>query len=348
MLHHAALSAGYPGRLRAFDAFIHGGVTAFLVLSGFLITRSLLNDEDRLGRVSFQDFYQRQAVRFYVPLLTYLAAASILFGVLVSAVPWSGVAHVLMLHPATASTDLRTAHLYSMVLQLQFCLLWPVVLRFTPRPARLPVVITLAAGATLWGVTGSYWVTELHGARERTDLLFGPLLVGAAFALRRPAEAQGAVWRKRPADALAIALALGAILLTRSPSKVIALMSPRLVEALAPLHGDPHLVMALRWLGGIAAYLSFGLLVYLLAHGRCPVLSRIFSVPPLVWLGRISFSVYLWQNLFFFCARGLPVGRFPWNLAASIACGLVAYLLIELPSLRWRSGLVRREVSSEQ
>jgi peptidoglycan/LPS O-acetylase OafA/YrhL len=61
---------------------------------------------------------------------------------------------------------------------------------------------------------------------------------------------------------------------------------------------------------------------------------RFLSTRPLVYLGRISYSVYLWQQIFLTSANTTVLGRFPLNLVASIAAGWLSYRCIELPFIQ--------------
>jgi peptidoglycan/LPS O-acetylase OafA/YrhL len=79
--------------------------------------------------------------------------------------------------------------------------------------------------------------------------------------------------------------------------------------------------------------------VKVLVEGRCPPVQAVASWKPVVWLGRLSYSLYLWQSLF--CSMGLPYfpWRFPWNVAATLVCGCGSYFLVERPMLRLRDRL---------
>ena len=57
---------------------------------------------------------------------------------------------------------------------------------------------------------------------------------------------------------------------------------------------------------------------------------------PLAWLGRISYSLYLWQQPFLAPGHGSLIHRFPINIALSVAVAWGSYLLIERPCLRVR------------
>jgi peptidoglycan/LPS O-acetylase OafA/YrhL len=85
--------------------------------------------------------------------------------------------------------------------------------------------------------------------------------------------------------------------------------------------------------------MAFGCLAFLLHQGRPARLAQVFSSPWIIWLGQISFSVYLWQNVFCFGITGSFADRFGLNLLASIAVGWLAYQFAERPSMQWRSRL---------
>jgi peptidoglycan/LPS O-acetylase OafA/YrhL len=59
---------------------------------------------------------------------------------------------------------------------------------------------------------------------------------------------------------------------------------------------------------------------------------------PLVWLGRLSYSIYLWQELFLLG----HTHHFPWNYAEIILVAAASYYLIEQPALNLRSWLEPR------
>jgi len=78
-------------------------------------------------------------------------------------------------------------------------------------------------------------------------------------------------------------------------------------------------------------------------------LRRVLSKPAMVWLGRISYSLYLWQQLF----MGAPSAylkhwvwaQWPLNIGMAVICGALGYLLIEKPAQRL-SAASRRKVGS--
>jgi peptidoglycan/LPS O-acetylase OafA/YrhL len=78
--------------------------------------------------------------------------------------------------------------------------------------------------------------------------------------------------------------------------------------------------------------------------------SRVLDFPVLQWIGRISYSLYIWQQLFLVPSwEAHPLGRlqlFPLNLLASLVCAIFSYFVIEQPAIRFGRSLIRRKATS--
>src|SRR5215467_14159293 len=70
---HLNATAHFASFRSWFGDLAHLGVTIFFVISGFLITRLLIDDETRLGRVSLRLFYLRRALRIFPAFMAYVA-----------------------------------------------------------------------------------------------------------------------------------------------------------------------------------------------------------------------------------------------------------------------------------
>lgn len=342
MLAHARFSAGYPAWMSPLDPFIRGGVTAFMVLSGYLVTRSLLHAEARTGCLGIPAFLAGQAVRFYVPALGYLAAVLAIWGWR-PGFDWEGALRVLWMAPRTAAGPMSTFHLYSLAAQMQFCLWWPLLLRMMPRHQRFWPATALALAAVVWRWAGTRMAWDAGETHIRTDFVYAGLLVGAWWAV---SAVEGRMdWiarlpRRRVVPVVAVSLVV--LVFTRSPTAFVGMFSTPWRDAVLPWREVAALAFLVRVVNGLQARLALGCLAFLLHNQRPRRLARALAWPGLAWLGRISFSVYLWQNVFCFGLTGTPFDRFPLNLGASVACGAVAYALIEKPSLRWRHRLKQR------
>ncbi len=71
-------------------------------------------------------------------------------------------------------------------------------------------------------------------------------------------------------------------------------------------------------------------------------LSRLLQSRPLQWVGRLSYSLYLWQQLFFHSGYDHRIlQRFPINLALALACAWLSYRFVERPSVRFGRTLLK-------
>jgi len=252
------------------------GVNLFFVLSGFLITTLLIEEHVAHGRVSLRGFYQRRARRLLpalaVTLAGYLVVSSLAGdgaeagrAVLAGGFYTANIVEAFWPHLMAGQP---IGPLWSLSLEEQFYLLWPVALIgvYRLRPGMRTVIVGLAGMiAADWG--WRIWLA-VHGAGE-TRLMTSPdthadaLLTGVllAFILRE---------RRRFDEGLAV-VALFVF-------GTVAFFGP--VEA---INGP--------WVDLGAA----GIIVFAVQDGSW--LSRTLSWSPLVWFGGISYSLYLWHML---------------------------------------------------
>lgn len=158
------------------------GVDLFFVLSGYLITSLLLAERERTGTINLPAFYLRRARRLYPALLFMLAVV----------IPLAGIVYPLRNHwldgllAATYLTDYAplwigsspvVSHTWSLSIEEQFYLLWPLVILLAKRP--LPALVVLYVAGTLWRfMAGAEWVD----AYLRFDTHFTGLVLGAILA----------------------------------------------------------------------------------------------------------------------------------------------------------------------
>ena len=320
------------------------GVDAFFVLSGFLITRLLLR-EAVSGRVGLGHFWARRARRLLPALFLYLAAVIVF--VMVSAeasqmeqmrreilatvfyvANWEQVVSgVSYFAPFAEPSPLR--HTWSLAIEEQFYIVWPLVVAgvavfFRRRRARVSFrhgpdrVVTSVFVVALAGATASaVWAYVLWaGGASESRLYFGTdtrltaVLLGAALA---------AALHRWPLDAIAPR--------TLSLTGVVASVGILLVWAI-------DIPNPQRVAGGVALHAEAVALVAVAAMVEGPV-RRVLSVGPLVWLGRISYGVYLWhllvQNVIDTDVVGNEVLLFTTRVAVTLVVAAASFYLVEQP-----------------
>ncbi|MCM3882886.1 acyltransferase [Frankia sp. R82] len=343
----------------------HLGVDVFFVLSGFLITGQLLAEQDRTGRVSFTRFYLRRAYRLlpaFLLLIAVAATAVLVLGISTAAERSSfrgSLASSLLyvnnyVQVGSQSTGAGwLGHTWSLSLEEQFYLLWPLLLvlacRWGQLARRLPAALLAGAVAVL------VWRDLLiaHGATGRRmyfalDTRADALLVGCALAAwlrvaRAGVDGEGAaglVWRRRVDRVRAALPVVGPV--------ALALLAVGALKV--PADWGPH--PALLSHGGytVVALVAGALVLALELGSTSSWLFRGLAAAPLAWLGRISYGFYLWH--FPVVAHWGPdladaLGRWPAIVLValiSVALASASYYLLELPIQRHRPADARPRV----
>lgn len=324
------------------------GVDLFFVLSGFLITTLLVEEFAANGRISLGAFYMRRALRLLpavVALLAVLWVAVLVLGARFRTTPAimaSTTAYTLG-YVANWALALNLAkgwptaldHLWSLSVEEQFYLAWPLILAglLTRRVSRAGILRVLAigiAGITAWRV----WLS-LHGASfdrlyYATDTRADELLIGCAAAMlfsSAMGESRSREWIAK--NRLALALGGG----------VIFCLGLALLHNTAPSTYRGVLTFAV--LG--AAALCLGV-----AAGPVPGLTRVLQAKPVVWIGRISYGLYLWHFVVFYAVARMPhpLARFDavWGALGAIVCAAASFYLVEQPCLRLKRRFERARV----
>jgi peptidoglycan/LPS O-acetylase OafA/YrhL len=305
------------------------GVDLFLVLSGFLITTLLLREREATGRISLARFYGRRALRL-MPAVLLLLAACAGFVLLFPGSPLSepftrGIATTVeyasnWYAPHADLGYLR--HTWSLSLEEQFYLLWPLLL-----------MVALAVGgrgaalvACIAGIGASIEVRvllELHGGVPWDRLYMGldtradTLLIGCGLALLMDLG----LLARLPRRALVLSGTAGALGLG-------------LVSLLLSNWSDLNTV---GYTG--VAVCSAALLAAVVTHPSA-LLGRLFALRPLVSAGRISYGLYLWHYpMLGVLTVSLPLGSIPRPLLFVVVLGAawaiagLSYTFVERPCL---------------
>ena len=286
------------------------GVDVFFVLSGLLITSILLSEHDRRGANDLPGFYGRRLRRLYPALAALLIVCSPLGSHLSQDGSWNAwwdsvfvsatyIANIAILVDGTQWLG-ALGPLWSLAVEMQFYLLWPPLLvialrRGVARPLLIAVTAAIAVVclSLFWlGPTGRDPGLAVAPTYFQPWTRFGELLAGCVVALalhgrRGPLE-------RRVQVGLEVGAMAGLALIFVAAWKVFWRWG---VTVPVPL----------------VAIGSALVLARLVTSERTP-LSRLLRVPPLPWIGRISYPLYLWQYvvLTFTVREGYSQGRQQW------------------------------------
>ena len=297
------------------------GVQLFFGLSGFLITSKLLEEELRHGQISLASFYVRRSFRILPAAVFFLSVVGLLSvsGLLdISLGRWFSTLFFAANYTA-ADHSWYVGHFWSLAVEEHFYFLWPAAflwLRVGQR--RVALVVFLALAVALWrAVDFKFQLTGASAAAfwGRTDIQADGILWGVWVALLYADP----VWKARLRQLFA------------APASW-----PVLCLVLLVLEGLPEVNWKLSFvLISVKAILMPLLILGTVIHStKLP--GRILESPVFRWLGRLSYSLYLWQQLFLVWAEDRVAGLgllqiFPLNLGAVFVCATVSMLLIETP-----------------
>lgn len=297
--YQAGWVAVYVRRGAHYAAF---GVDVFFVISGFLITLLLLREREKTGSISLRNFYVRRAYRI-------LPAAYVV--TLVVAIVWHNrivlrdvLGSLFYVQNFNAKASWSLGHMWSLAVEEQFYLLWPFLLyRFFRHRYKFVIAAMVIApfSRALCGYLGWHY-----------------------------AEVS---WFPCAMDALATGCLLA--LLTKEKSirwpSLDGLFFPVLIGTLAiPQFSYPHGLQPLVMLSiqnlGIA---------FCIQH--C-IRKRFWALncAPMVWIGVLSYSIYLCQEPFFQDHPAHFFERFPWNIGFILMAAMACHYLVEKPFLRLR------------
>ena len=312
------------------------GVTVFFVISGYLITRLMLEERERTGTISLKHFYLRRFFRIFPPFYAYVAFIALIAALgLVQVGPWDWL-HVLSYTtnytPAGVPRPLQ--HLWSLSMEEQFYLLWPITVWILSARGARRLSLALIAASPLIRVACYFLVPWLRGNEGLTlHTRIDALMYGCAMALLEVNGQLRPVLRRifRPG---VFALCFASLLI------VVPYLDWRLRGAFTLPVG--HTVDA----AAIAVLVAFA--VY---HPASRV-GRFLNTPAMIHVGVISYSLYLWQQFFiypFTPDRLLPVQHPAINILLSFACAELSYRTIERFALKKRRSIEARwRVSKER
>jgi peptidoglycan/LPS O-acetylase OafA/YrhL len=317
----------------AFPFFGNGdlGVNIFFVLSGYLIYELSAREYEKTGRFDWRQFYLRRILRIFPCFYSYIAVVAILIGLgvlyltpsmMLGVTTFSMNYRQLWDHSTVGGNYLVICHYWTLTLEEQFYLTWPLLMFLLARKRLLTVmgvVILLAPFVRVF----CYFFTP--GSREQIGMMFH-----TGF------------------DSIAMGVFLGELLRRQSwRTRLQALAAKRWVLASAIIFlllVSPALTGRFRGgysitIGKTLELACIALVIVANVSSSSLTLSRILNWRPVAFMGVLSYSLYVWNPLFLDVETNWVINRFPLNYIALILTAIGSYYLIEKPFLRLKDHL---------
>ena len=286
----------------------HLGVRIFFVISGFLVTHMLLRELERTGRIDIVNFWLRRALRLIPAVLLFMGAVYLA----------AALGYVRLqsprdyLFPLTFTMNYYPerawywVHLWSLSAQLQFYFVWPLLMLAAGRSRLLYLALAVIALTPVVRLATfnllPVWYTQGHALETILDIFATGGLVAI---LRKPLGESKAYWHflNSPAIAGLVILLLAMNSLSQFAKVKMLLMTP--MNLAVAILVDRSTRITDDWWG------------------------RLLASRPVVLLGAISYSLYIWQQPLINSGTTLP---FPLGLLLALLVATIGYHAIEKPS----------------
>ena len=321
------------------------GVEVFFVVSGFLITSLLIDEQHVSGKVSLKQFWIRRARRLLPALFTMLIAAlvAVTFFAKDSAPDfrrdvgpalgyfsnWWQIYFVDTPYFAANSLPMLR-HLWSLAVEEQWYVLWPIAFVFVLGNKRIPrwisaVVIGLLAAGVMVATALAFIAddeTRINFLYLSTITRSSGLLLGAALACVWQPWKKAVVRYAKVRSVFADVLALGAL------------------ATLGYISAFVHVADEQLYLGGLAAAtIASAAIIAVVVRSGQSLVKRVLSFSLLVEIGRRSYGLYLWHwPIFVVTGARLSSIRLAYALTATVIINEVVYQFIETPARKGAIG----------
>ena len=295
------------------------GVYVFFVISGFIITRLALAEQDLSGRFSAKSFYIRRFFRIVPPFFAYLA-----FILLVTSAGLISNRYTQTLMAATFTCNMAwsdcgwfSIHSWSLAFEEQFYLLFPVLLWLGGRRTGLlfgVLFVFLVSTPFLRQALqlGDGWRVMTNFALNFVFICAGATMASCEHALKELSQSPRGRHLTYCA-ALSLAGLAYFLCLRAAPGTPLAYLQLSLSLILVPV--------CIAWLVGSSIH-----------QGN--LLGCMLNSGPLQFVGAISYSLYLWQQMFVAVRSNYPVDSWLLFPPAMFAFAIASYYFIERPSVR--------------
>lgn len=318
---HSADSLNAPKFLVHFSHLGNLGVRCFFIISGFLITTLLLKEWEKTGRISMKGFYTRRALRIFPPSLAYIGIIAACY-----ALGWLTLKPGDLAHALTYTMNYRynpahwLRHLWSLSVEEQFYFLWPGLLWFAGKRRGMKVAWgVVLADPIIRGIMWFFFHASDSAMTKHFEAIADTLAVGCLLSMNF--NRMGAtLWYQRFQSSkffwiIALSLALG--------GNALFVISPASFYIIGQSITNLGIVLCIDWC----------------IRNFDKGVGRLLNWRPVVHIGVLSYSLYLWQNAFLNPDWEAWPAALPVNVLLAFVLASASYHLVEQPVLKLRHRL---------
>lgn len=304
------------------------GVRIFFAISGYLITKLLLLERKKTGKVDIKNFYIRRMFRIFPVFFMYILVVLVLkwtiipdiFSsytlILFAALYLWNYKHFFIHENPSDHGNWYVGHFWSLSMEEQFYLLWPLMFTKIKPQALIKVVLALIVLMPFLRIVTFLWMPV---SKPYTNMMLhtggDTILIGCLGALIEKKSFFKAFQLKCLQNHLFMILLLS-FLFIGSPLLTI-------------FFGAPYNLLAGFSLNNIAIMIF----IYWTIYVESPA-SRLLNTRVFIHVGILSYSLYVWQQLFLTTKTAFWVNKFPQNILASAVVAVASYYILEKPILK--------------
>jgi len=346
------------------------GVDMFFVISGFVITQLLLRESDQNGKISLKNFYYRRARRL-IPALSIVIIFTLVSSVFVmspfgeqqqivktaiASTFFAGNIHLFAMNTYDALKDNPLRHLWSLGVEEQFYLIYPLVFLSICKFSTVSNFRKRLLGTLTFFMTSSFLLSALLSSGFEFGYKNGSIIHQNLSFLTNIGFVAGGDWPTKfaffGAPSRFWEILLGALIAVGFSSKNLfpywfaKVMT--LISALAVIATALFLTTEANFPGLFAVIPVFATGILIVFGEEKTLVNRIFSAYPLVRLGDVSYSLYLWHWPIIVFSRAIwPGTSIAPLVAAALSFGIAnfSYLKIENPYNKRVNGTVRSSLN---
>lgn len=298
------------------------GVTFFFVLSGFLITNILIDEYRLNGEVSYRIFFLKRLFRIF-PAYYFYFFTIVIFLYYSKIVPYSNQDLIAAItYTYNYYSDLNPwfmGHFWSLAVEEQFYLIWPLLFIFTYKKFGIKVPIVIILISPLIRILTYYFFEESRGRISiMTHTRFDCLLFGCALAF---------CFKNNMFEKFNI-------IISRFKLHLISAFHILFFSRLLQMKFQGKYVMTIGY--SLDAFAMCILIVYLVMNRNA--ITRFLNLPIFVHIGTLSYSLYLWHIPFAW--TGLGTNNLVPRIIGIYFCALFSFLFIEKPFMNLRKRFV--------
>jgi peptidoglycan/LPS O-acetylase OafA/YrhL len=316
---HMAGTRNFEYSLKStFGDIAHLGVMVFFVISGFLITTLLSSERRKSGSISLRRFYARRVVRIFPAAYTFILCVALLSAIGVVRLNTGDLWHALT-YTANYSPHRSwwIGHLWSLSVEEQFYLLWPFAFSaLRNRKAFAVALLAVALGPIARSGSWLFLRGTHYYSLEMFPMVADSIAAGCVLAMLRPSLENNNWYMRLLRCRYSVLLLAGIFLINRQMDRTVALV-----------------------FGTTIVNICLAVLVHRCVYCSRDAVGRILNCRPVAFIGVLSYSLYVWQQLFLDRHTIAWRTAFPQNILLVLAVALLSYFALEKPLLELRHRL---------